>query len=96
MVEPEILKYGIADAKFNTFGGTGNSRPEGQLAFFRNERPNCLITWNPLSMPVGRDLALAIEKGFVAAYMASNVLPYFQPPAYQFRPIPDIGFKLTP
>ena len=96
MLNAEILKYGVADAKFNTFANASNRRPESQLAYFREERPDCMVNYSILARPEGRDLAYLIEAGFVASYMRANFRPTFLPPEYQFRPIPDIGFKFTP
>jgi len=92
MLNAEILKYGVADAKFNTFGGAGNSRPESQLSFFREKYPNSIISYNILARPDGRAQALAIEAGCVAWYWKT----FGEPPAWQFLPIPNAANILKP
>ncbi len=68
----ETLKYGIADSKYNTYGGSGNSRPTSQLANLRSKYPNMMLTYTIWSRTQNRGQALFVEGALVTQYVATH------------------------
>ncbi|MEM9337181.1 MAG: DUF6443 domain-containing protein [Bacteroidota bacterium] len=80
----ETLKYGISDAKYNTFNGSGSSRPTRQLAALRAKYPHLLINYTIWARPESRTQALGIELTFVSYHVAIHG----KMPPEQLRPNP--------
>jgi RHS repeat-associated protein len=85
------LKYGVADSKYDTFGGERNRRPDSQI----NDNSRIRKYWEAKGYMVGntilyrtsdRFVALSVEKLLVGIYMLSNDMNL---PKEQLRP----GFK---
>jgi hypothetical protein len=68
----ETLKYGIADTKYDTYFGYGNSRPTSQLASLRAKYPHMILNYTILSRTKGRMSALGVEAALVTMYMFNH------------------------
>ena len=68
----QTLKFGIADQKYSTYNGRGNSRPTMQLAELRAKYPHLMITYQIWSRTQTREQALFVEAALVTNYFIKN------------------------
>jgi hypothetical protein len=80
----ETLKFGIADQKYNTYNGKGNSRPQSQLAELRAKYPHLVISYVIWSRTQTRMEALFVE----GVMVTNHVIKYGKMPDEQKLPLP--------
>ena len=73
----QTLKYGVASTEYDTYGGAGNRRPDGQLGGIQGEAlrakyPHLIIGQTTISVANSKALAHILENNLVVLYMLNN------------------------